>query len=325
MRFINPKTDFAFKKIFGSEESRQILISFLNAILYKGDDVIQDVEILDPYVGPRVRGMKSTYLDLRVRLNDRTTVIIEMQVLNYESFEKRILYNAAKTYSTQLQVGDKYNLLNPIIALTITDFRMFDWSEEVIARFVLKEKDYLMDYPINDIELVFVELPKFTKPLEELETLADKWIFFLKSATDLNVVPDSMNSLPEFQQAFALANEAILTPDELHDLQQQEFYLDDMKTGIERTAAKAAAKAVAKIEAQVQVMEAQAQAAEAQAKAAEAQAKAAEAQAQAATDRLQQVVINLLNQGMTIAQVSQITGLSTAELEQFRLDQQAQT
>jgi predicted transposase/invertase (TIGR01784 family) len=64
MRFINPKTDFAFKKIFGSEQSHDVLISFLNAILYNGDRRISQLEILNPYLAPRIRGVKATYLDV---------------------------------------------------------------------------------------------------------------------------------------------------------------------------------------------------------------------------------------------------------------------
>jgi predicted transposase/invertase (TIGR01784 family) len=56
--YINPKTDFAFKKIFGSKKSKDILISFLNAILYEGKDIILDVEIIDPYQAPRIKGIK---------------------------------------------------------------------------------------------------------------------------------------------------------------------------------------------------------------------------------------------------------------------------
>ncbi|MDY7003574.1 MAG: PD-(D/E)XK nuclease family transposase [Cyanobacteriota bacterium] len=74
-----------------------------------------------------------------------------------------MLYNAAKAYSTQLDSGEDYTLLNPVIALTITDFEMFSGLDKIISRFLLKEKDYLIDYPVYDIELVFVELPKFTK------------------------------------------------------------------------------------------------------------------------------------------------------------------
>ena len=123
MNFINPKTDFAFKKIFGSEESKPILIDFLNALLFQEQPIIADLEIIDPYQAPRIVGMKDTYLDVKARLSNHKTVIIEMQVLNLEGFEKRILYNAAKAFSMQLSVGEDYNLLNPVIAITITNFR----------------------------------------------------------------------------------------------------------------------------------------------------------------------------------------------------------
>lgn len=60
MIFIDPKTDFAFKKIFGSEHSHRILISFLNGILYNGESVVESIEILNPYQAPRIRGVKQT-------------------------------------------------------------------------------------------------------------------------------------------------------------------------------------------------------------------------------------------------------------------------
>lgn len=234
MRFINPKTDYAFKKIFGSEQSHDILISFLNAILYDGKPVIQDLEILNPYLAPKIRGVKQTYLDVKATLDNETTVIIEMQVLNIEGFEKRILYNAAKAYSNQLGVGQDYSLLNPVIALTITDFVMFPEINQLISRFILKEKDFLIDYPIYDIELVFVELPKFEKDVKDLETLADKWLYFLKCARQLAIVPESMNLVPEISQAFAIANEINLTPEQIEDMEMQEMFIHDQRNVIKK-------------------------------------------------------------------------------------------
>jgi len=234
MRFINPKTDYAFKKIFGSEQSHDILIGFLNAILYDGNIVIKDLEILNPYLAPRIRGVKATYLDVKAHLDNGTTVIIEMQVLNIEGFEKRILYNAAKAYSTQLGVGQDYNLLDPVIALTITDFEMFPEINQLISRFILKEKDFLIDYPIYDIELVFVELPKFDKESDRLETLADKWLYFLKCARQLDVVPESMNLVPEIKQAFAIANEVNLTTEQIEDMEMQEMFIHDQRNAIKK-------------------------------------------------------------------------------------------
>ena len=104
MRFLDVKTDFAFKKVFGSEESKEILISFLNAVIYLGSPrKIKEVSIVDPYSIPMLKGMKDTYVDVKARLDDGTSVIIEIQVLNHPGFEKRILYNAAKNYSVQLK------------------------------------------------------------------------------------------------------------------------------------------------------------------------------------------------------------------------------
>ena len=218
MRFINPKIDFAFKKIFASAQSTDILISFLNALLYEGETIVESLEIIDPYLSPQIVGVKDSYLDVKARLNDGTFVIIEMQVLNVQAFSKRVLYNAAKTYALQLTIGEVYQRLQPVIALTITDFEMFNESQDVISHFVFKERTRLSDYPQNQIELVFVELPKFNKKLEELETLTDKWIYFIKTTGTLNEVPQTMATVPQIQRAFEIANQVSLTREEFDTL-----------------------------------------------------------------------------------------------------------
>ena len=229
MTFINPKTDYAFKKIFGSSESKDILISFLNAMIYDGNPTIADLEIINPNLPPRVEGLKDTYLDVKAKLADGTLVIIEMQVLNVESFGKRVLYNAAKTYAFQLQKGEGYRMLKPVIALTLTDFEMFPNSEQLISRFIYKEASTNLIYTDNNIELVFVELPKFTKEVDQLETLADKWIYFMKYARTITDVPPVMDSVPEIHQAFGIANQVNLTPDELADLERREMFIYDQQ------------------------------------------------------------------------------------------------
>lgn len=244
MRFINPKTDIAFKKIFGSEQSKDILISFLNAMLYDSQPVIEDLEILNPYLAPRIRGVKETYLDIKAKITGNKTAIVEMQVLNVAGFEKRILYNAAKSYSIQLDVGEDYQLLNPVIALTIVDFPMFAEFDQVISHFVLKEKDYLVDYLSYDLELVFVELPKFTKELEELETLTDKWLYFMKSGRTLQTVPETMSAVPEIEQAFEIANQANMNREELEDLEHREMFIHDQRNAILKAVSTAVSKAV---------------------------------------------------------------------------------
>jgi predicted transposase/invertase (TIGR01784 family) len=232
MRFINPKTDFAFKKIFGSSESKDILISFLNALVYNSELMIQDLEIIDPYLAPKVTGLKDTYLDVKAQLNTGEIVIIEMQVINVEAFTKRVLYNAAKTYSLQLDVGQGYRFLKPVIALTITDFIQFENTDYWISHFIFKEKTQNFNYSENELELVFVELPKFQKSLEELETLTDKWIYFMQSARILETVPETLETVPQIQRAFQIANQTNLTREELDEVEKVELFLQDQRNAI---------------------------------------------------------------------------------------------
>jgi predicted transposase/invertase (TIGR01784 family) len=214
MKFLDVKTDFAFKKVFGSEGSKDILMSLLNSlVLFPEGEVIEDLTIVDPYQIPLIKGMKDTYVDVKAKLSNGATVIIEMQILNVQGMEQRILYNAAKSYSTQLVRGDRYHLLNPVIAITITDFEMFPEFADFKSNFRLTEKNHLIEYN-GDIELIFIELPKFNKTENDLNNIIDKWVFFIKNAGGLEYIPETLSVVPELSHAFAVANEAGLTLEE---------------------------------------------------------------------------------------------------------------
>jgi len=152
--------------------------------------------------------------------------------LNVSAFDKRVLYNAAKTYSTQLKAGEGYFKLKPVIALTITDFEMFNNHNDVISHFVFKERDKLFNYPNQELEMVFVELPKLHKELDELETLTEKWIYFMKNTNCLESVPETMAIVPEIQKAFAIANEINFSVQELEDLEKREMFIEDQRGAI---------------------------------------------------------------------------------------------
>lgn len=213
MQFLDVKTDFAFKRVFGSEQSKGILIDFINAIIDFGDERITDLTIVDLYQVPPLKGMKDSYVDVKAVLSNRAKVIIEMQVLNVEGFEKRVLYNAAKLYSSQLRRSQQYAGLEPVIALTITDFEMFKDFDKVISYWNLREKEQLVQYS-DEIELIFVELPKFSKDEKELLTVTDKWIYFIKNAGALDFIPKTFTE-PPLLEAFDLANTAALSEEEL--------------------------------------------------------------------------------------------------------------
>ena len=169
-----------------------------------------------------LKGMKDSFVDVKALLNNESTVIIEMQVLPHVGFEKRILYNMAKNYSTQLVKGEQYQLLNPIIALTIVDFDMFPNTSHFISRFKLRENETFIKYS-DDLEMVFVELPKFTKSLGELKNIEDEWIWFVKNAGSLEYIPNEISE--DVKGAFEIVNEATMSLEELEIQKQKKDFI----------------------------------------------------------------------------------------------------
>lgn len=230
MRFLDIRTDFAFKKVFGSEDSKDILLSFLNSVIdFAKGRRLADLSIVDPYNIPMLKGMKDSYVDVKAILSDGSRVIIEMQVLNHPGFEKRVLYNAAKNYSIQLNEGDAYHLLNPVIALTLTDFVLFP-GQPMSNCFKLQEKASFINYS-DDIELIFIELPKFVKTETELWTVQDKWLYFIKNAGELAYVPQNLER--EQEKAYNMANHANLTAEELELQRRKRDFIMIQKSSIE--------------------------------------------------------------------------------------------
>lgn len=227
MQFLNPLTDYAFKKIFGSAESGDILLSFLNAVLgFTSPYRLQQVNIQDPYLAPSIKGMKESFVDVRAVDEQGKHYIIEMQILPVQSFEQRVLYNACKKYAGQISSGDDYHLLNDVIALTITDFTMFE-HQEIVSKFKLRD-DSGRDYS-DDLELIFVELPKFNKQEGELANMLDKWCYFLRYAKRLQNVPSNLAQEKEIAHAFSIANRAQLSPEELEQQERREMYIQDQR------------------------------------------------------------------------------------------------
>ena len=229
MRFISPKVDYAFKKIFGSEQSQNILISFLNAIIYGGEKIIESLTIINPYNPGQVMTLKDSYLDVKAVLFDGSIVVIEMQIARVSAFSKRVIYNLGKAYTNQLRIGDNYLILKPAIAVTIIDFIKFENRENVINHFVFQEKTEKFEYSDTELQLIFIELPKFKKTLSELNSLSDKWIYFLKEATTLDNIPESLGEVSEIELALNIANQAKMTVEELEIVERRAIMLQDEK------------------------------------------------------------------------------------------------
>ncbi|MBF0426272.1 MAG: Rpn family recombination-promoting nuclease/putative transposase [Magnetococcales bacterium] len=214
MRFIDPRIDFAFKKIFGSEDAKDILISFLESLLgLDGDRCIAELTILDPFLAPRIRDLKSTVLDVRCKDHRGISYVVEMQVEKVAAMLKRIQYNSAKAYAQQISKGEDYTRLKQVIAITITDFVLFGGFSHCVSVHESRETVTGQSHLV-DIVHYFVELPKFVKDLEACEDVIDQWIYFIKHAGSIEEVPARLGAEP-IRHAFEKARVANMTPDEL--------------------------------------------------------------------------------------------------------------
>ena len=188
MQFADIKNDIAFRKIFGNENKKEILISFLNAVLkMEGNRKITWVEILNPYQLPIVLGAKSTILDVKAKDKSGNEYIVEMQVTDKIGFAKRVVYYSAKSYSAQLDAGENYYQLKPTIFIGILNFTFLE-GENYLSRHLLLDTE-TGEHKLKDLEFNFIELPKFNKTEKELQNLVEKWIYFIKNAENLTVIP----------------------------------------------------------------------------------------------------------------------------------------
>lgn len=232
MKFIDPRIDFAFKKIFGSEDTKDILISFLESLLGLVDDkCIKEITILDPYLAPKVKGMKESVLDIRCLDHRGISYIVEMQVRKVRAFLQRIQFNAAKTYVNQIVGAEEYPKLNQVIAITITDFSLFDHFSHCVSCHRTLEESTSQNY-LDGIVYYFIELSKFQQSLEKLDNVLDKWIFFIKTARSLEEVPEIFNSEP-FRHAFEKARVANMDREEFELYERAGMAITDARGSIE--------------------------------------------------------------------------------------------
>jgi predicted transposase/invertase (TIGR01784 family) len=181
-KFLDPKNDFAFKSIFGTEEHKGILIHFINDMLgFKGKNAVGEVKFLKTTQDPEIASKKQSLIDVLCTDGLGRQYIIEMQVAKTAGFEKRAQYYAAKAYGQQLQKGEDYTTLKEIIFIAITDFLMFPDKPNYYSTHCLLDK-ITYDHDLKDFSFSFLELPKFNKKISELSNMIEKWAYFFKYA-----------------------------------------------------------------------------------------------------------------------------------------------
>jgi predicted transposase/invertase (TIGR01784 family) len=220
MKFVEVTNDIAFRKIFGNENRKEVLISFLNAVLLlENDNQIVSVDILNPYQLPTIKGGKVTIVDIKAKDQNQKSYIVEMQVAPIDGFDKRVLYYASKSYSSQIERGDEYKKLNPTFFIGILNFE------------ITKNTDYISRHKvvdiatgeniIKDIEFNFIELPKFNKTENELSSIIDQWVYFIKNAESLDVIPERIQD-KGLQNAYQDADKHSWTK---HELEEYDYAL----------------------------------------------------------------------------------------------------
>ncbi|MBF0342974.1 MAG: Rpn family recombination-promoting nuclease/putative transposase [Nitrospirae bacterium] len=213
MQFVDIRSDIAFKKVFGNENKKEILISFLNAVLdLTGDREIDDITILNPYQAPKIEALKETILDIRATDKRKVTFIVEIQLQKRKGFEKRVLYYTSKAYVSQLEKGDDYPKLNQVIYIGIVDFDIFEGARYLTRHLILNKDTFKQE--LKDFEFSFIELPKFNLREDELESVVDKWIHFIKNASSLQAIPKSADFM-EIREAYDIANKMQWNKEEL--------------------------------------------------------------------------------------------------------------
>ncbi len=216
-KFLDPKNDLAFKRIFGSEKNKDILIHFLNDIFARKKNPIESVTFLKTVQEPEVVAQRVSIVDVLCRDAEGNQFIIEMQVDGEPGFEKRAQYYAAKAYIQQREKGIDYKDLKQVTFLAITDYTLFPASKKYLSHHHILESETYENH-LKDFSFSFLELPKFDKKKEQLKTLTEKWAYFFKHARetqeeDLQAI---IGSDAIIQRAYDELNRYAWSSDELH-------------------------------------------------------------------------------------------------------------
>lgn len=212
-RYLNPKSDLVFKKIFG--EHPDLLMSFLNALLPLAPNrLITEITYLPAEHIPEIPGFKYTVVDVRCKDVEGRYFIVEMQLNWSEHFIQRMVFNTAATYVKQLPKGIQYETLCPVYGLAIVDGNLNRGSDWFHHYQLMNPKK--IDQTLEDIQLVFLELPKFNPVTFTEKKLSVLWMRYITEISENTerVDPLLLNE-PTIHKALNLTEVAAYTPEEL--------------------------------------------------------------------------------------------------------------
>ncbi len=224
-RYINPLTDFGFKRIFGTESNKDLLVAFLEAVLAI-DGGIKDLQYDNPERQGRLIIDRKAIFDLYCITGRGERIIIEMQNIRQDYFKDRVLYYATFPIQEQGEKKRKWNFkLCPVYSVNIINFRFTESLDDgKYASYVqlLDRETHRVFY--DKLAFVFLELPGFTKTVDELQTDFDRWMYVLKHLAELQELPEALRNRI-FQKLFRVAEILKMTPVEkkTYDQSLKEF------------------------------------------------------------------------------------------------------
>lgn len=237
-RYIDPTTDFGFKKLFGEEESKPVLKRFLLDIL-ELPSPIAEITFFPTEQLPRTPQERKGIFDVYCKDESGREFIVEMQKNRQLHFKDRALYYLTFPINQQAERGDWDYSLNAVYFVGILDFIFHD-DDRYFRRIQLMDCDTHEIFS-HKLTFAYIELPKFNLALSELKSGADKWLYFLKHATDLNDVPDELKTEP-FPLAFNLAEKSQMSEAEAY------YYEGSLKDKRDRYAETETARVETKLE-----------------------------------------------------------------------------
>ena len=214
-KYLDPRADLTFKKIFG--EHKHLVISLLNAMLPLKDDVqVESIEYWPAEKVPdRMQAEKDSIVDVCCKDNKKREFIVEMQMTWTDSFKKRVLLNASKAYVAQSKKGDDYELLQPVYALNFVNENFMDDVDDYYHYFHLVHDKYT-NQVIDGLHLIFVELKKFKPQTFSEKKMQVLWLRFLTEINDdTREVPAELLENAEVSEALEIVERAAFDDGEM--------------------------------------------------------------------------------------------------------------
>ncbi len=226
-KYINPFTDFGFKKIFGEEASKPMLIDFLTSIL--PENIIVDLTFKDKEKLGKSQDDRKAIYDIYCQTVQGEKIIVELQKAKQNYFKDRTIYYASFPIQEQADKGEWNYNLKAVYCIGILDFK-FDEDllsiGEVIHTVQLKDQNNQVFY--DKLKFVYLEMPHFNKNEKELNTRLDKWLYFIKNLEDFQNIPEVFKD-EIFVQAFEKAEIAKYSEKEKDEYEQSLKTYRDLK------------------------------------------------------------------------------------------------